>query len=109
MQRGLVQALMSPEAYPLEVRPLSVEMVETHISYIYLTGRHVYKIKKPVDFGFLDFTTLEKRRYFCHREVALNQRISSNVYLRVAEVKEQEGRYTIDGPGTVVEYAVVMR
>ena len=59
-------------------------MVETHISYLFLTGRHVYKVKKAVDFGFLDFTTLERRRHFCHREVELNRRISPEACRRYA-------------------------
>jgi hypothetical protein len=107
----MVQALLQPEAYSHEVA--GVELVETHVSYLLLTGEHVYKVKKPVDYGFLDFTTLEKRRHFCHQEVALNRRISPEVYLGVSEVRQHQGRYTIDGagegPGVTVEYAVKMR
>ncbi len=106
----MVQALLQPEAYPPGVA--AVELVETHVSYLFLTGRHVYKVKKPVDFGFLDFTTLDKRRHFCHQEVALNRRMSPEVYLGVSEVRLHQGRYSIDstgdGPGATVEYAVKM-
>ncbi|MFQ6027006.1 MAG: hypothetical protein ACE5Q6_05890, partial [Dehalococcoidia bacterium] len=103
----LVEALLRPEAYP---EPVSqVELVETHISYLFLTGDHVYKVKKPVDFGFLDFTTLEKRLYYCKHEVEVNRRISPEVYQGVVEIREQEGRYRVEGPGATVEYAVKMR
>jgi len=103
----LVQALLRPEAYPEEVA--SVEMVETHVSYLFFTGRHVYKVKKPVDYGFLDFTTLEKRRYYCDQEVEVNRRMSPDVYLGVVEIREQDGKYAIEGSGRTVEYAVKMR
>ena len=109
MQEHVVAALMNPQTYPLDSRPAAVEMIETHISYIFFTGLRVYKVKKAIDFGFLDFTSLEKRRHFCEREVLLNQRLSPNVYLEVAEVRESGGDLSIGGPGTTVEYAVVMR
>ena len=102
----LVAALLQPEAYPDPVE--RVELVETHISYLFLTGRHVYKVKKPVDFGFLDFTSLDQRRYYCEQEVAVNRRIAPQVYLGVVEIREQGERYAVDGPGVTVEYAVKM-
>jgi aminoglycoside phosphotransferase family enzyme/predicted kinase len=102
----LVESLLRPEAYP---DPVShVELVETYISYLFLTGRYVYKVKKPVDYGFLDFTTLDQRRCYCHQEVKLNRRLSPEVYLGVVEIREQDGQYAIDGPGPTVEYAVKM-
>ena len=103
----LVQALLDPVAYS-HWTP-SVEMVETHISFIFFAGDFVYKVKKLVNYGFLDFTTLEKRRYFCQREVELNRRICPEVYLGVEEIRQQSGRYTVGGPGRTVEYAVKMR
>ncbi len=99
--------MLQSEAYP--ERPASVELAETHISYLFFTPHHVYKVKKAVNFGFLDFTTLEKRRHFCHQEVELNRRISPQVYLGVVEVRLQGGRYAVEGPGETVEYAVKMR
>jgi uncharacterized protein len=105
-QPALVESLLGPEAYPEQVS--NIELVETYISYLFLTGSHVYKVKKPVDYGFLDFTTLEKRRYYCHQEVELNRRLSPDVYLGVVEIREQDGQYTIAGPGQTVEYAVKM-
>ena len=98
--------LLDPSAYPGDVD--SVEAAETHISYLFFAGGHVYKVKKPVDFGFLDFTSLEKRRDCCHSEVALNRRISPDLYLGVAEIREEGGRHALDGPGRTVEYAVKM-
>jgi len=104
-----VRALLQPEAYPAEERPQAVRLVETHISWLFLTGRYVYKIKKPVNFGFLDFTTLERRRHFCHEEVRLNRRLSPDVYLGVVEVVRRNGTYALHGSGETVDYAVKMR
>ena len=118
----LVRALLKPQAYPAssliaghtesQVGPQTepqIEMVETYISYIFFTGRHVYKVKKPVDYGFLDFTTLEKRRYYCNQEVKLNRRISPEVYLGVVEIRKRDSCYSVEGPGETLEYAVKMR
>ncbi|MDO8614605.1 MAG: AAA family ATPase [Dehalococcoidia bacterium] len=102
-----VQALLDPSAYP---HPVSdVRLIQTHISYVFLAGDYVYKIKKPVDFGFLDYSTLGKRRYYCRREVVLNSRLCSDTYLGVVPIRESAGRFAIGGPGTIVEYAVRMR
>ena len=106
---ALVQALLRPGAYPVEARSTRVELVETHVSYLFLTGSYVYKVKKPVDYGFLDFTTLERRRHFCHQEALLNRRLSPEVYLGVVEVRRNGNSYAIEGPGETVEYAVQMR
>ena len=103
---AIVNALLDPKAYSEEVAV--VDLLETHISYLFLTGQHVYKVKKPVEFGFLDFTTLEKRRYYCYQEVELNRRIAPEVYLGVTVIREQNGRYTVEGPGQVTEFAVKM-
>jgi len=103
----LVEALRLPSLYP--DNPKEIRLVETHISYIFFTGTYVYKVKKPVDFGFLDFTTLEKRKFFCRQEVRLNSRLSPDVYLGVEEIKEEDGRISLDGSGETIEYAVKMR
>ena len=105
--RGLRQALLSPALYP--DHPEKVEFSETHISLLFFTENHVYKVKKPVDFGFLDFTTLEKRRFFCFQEVELNRRLSAGVYLGVVEISKEDGGISFDGRGEVIEYAVKMR
>lgn len=104
---ALVHDLLRPEAYPES--PAQVTLHETHISWLFFTDSHVYKVKKPVDFGFLDFTTLEKRRYYCHREVELNRRLSPDAYLGVVEVRYASGHHAVEGPGETVEYAVQMR
>ncbi len=72
-------------------------------------GDYVYKIKKQVNPGFLDYTTLEKRKYYCRQETILNRRLSRNIYLGVVAITLKEGRYYLEGPGKVIEYAVKMR
>lgn len=104
---SLQKALLNPEIYP--DHPRTIKFIETHISLLFLTGSHVYKVKKPVDFGFLDFTTLEKRKYFCEQEVKLNRRLSPDLYLGVARITEEGDRILLDGKGELVEYAVKMK
>ncbi|MBI2846490.1 MAG: AAA family ATPase [Chloroflexi bacterium] len=103
----LVEALLQPQAYPEEVH--KVDLLQTHISYVFLAGDYVYKVKKPVNFGFLDFGTLEKRRFYCQEEVRLNQRLSPDMYLGIARITLEKGAFSIEGRGEVVEYAVKMR
>lgn len=104
----LLQALKDPDLYP--EKPAKVDLVQTHASAIFFAGEHVYKVKKPVNFGFLDFTTLEKRRHYCREEVVLNRRLCPDVYLGVAEIRRHGGRIRLgEGPGEVVEYAVLMK
>lgn len=73
----LIEALLRPSFYPHPAP--SIDLVQTHISYVVMAGDHVYKVKKPVNFGFLDFTTVEKRRRVCHQEVELNRRLTRDV------------------------------
>jgi len=103
----LVRDLLRPSAYPHPVD--RVHLVQTHISYVFLAGDHVYKVKKPVNFGFLDFSTLGKRRYYCQQEVRLNSRLCAGTYLGVSRITQGGGRFTLDGRGPTVEYAVHMR
>lgn len=86
-----------------------IALIETHISWVILTGAFAYKIKKPVDFGFLDFSTLDKRLFSCQEELRLNRRTSDRLYLDVVPVCEQQGRLRVGGAGSTVEYAVKMR
>jgi len=103
----LLEALQNPKIYP--EKPVSVEILQTHASAIFLVGKHVYKIKKPVNFGFLDFSSLEKRKHYCHEEVILNRRLCPEVYLGVVAIRLQEGKIAVgEGPGEIVEYAVLM-
>jgi len=103
----LQNALLNPEIYP--DHPKTIKFIETHISLLFLTGNHVYKVKKPVDFGFLDFTTLEKRIFFCEQEVMLNRRLSPDIYLGVVKIIYDQDRILLEGNGEVVEYAVKMK
>lgn len=103
----LVTALRNPLVYGDDVE--HVTLIETHISYVLLTGRHAYKIKKAVDFGFLDFTTLSARRFFCEEELRLNRRLAPAIYLGVVKITGSVEAPAIDGDGPVLEYAVKMR
>jgi uncharacterized protein len=105
-QPEILEAMMQPVFYPHPVS--AVRRCETHISTVFLTGAFVYKIKKPVDLGFLDFTTLEKRRWYCRHEVALNSRLSSGVYIAALPITFRDGRYRLEGTGPPVEFAVKM-
>lgn len=102
-----VRAMLDPSIYPHVVA--SVSLLQTQISFIFLTGTYVYKIKKPVDLGYLDYTTLAKREYFCHQELKLNSRLSSSVYLEVVPIVRQNNHISLGGTGEVVEHAVKMR
>jgi hypothetical protein len=104
---SLQKALLNPKIYP--DHPKEVGFFETHISLLFFTGNHVYKVKKPVDFGFLDFTSLEKRKYFCEQEVTLNRRLSPKIYLGVVKITQDGKWILLDGKGEVVEYAVKMK
>ena len=103
---SLKKALLNPEIYP--DHPKDIKWVETHISIVFLTGNYAYKIKKPVNFGFLDFTSLERRKFFCEQEVTLNRRLARNLYLGVFPITEEKGRISVDGKGRIIEYAVKM-
>lgn len=105
--KDMIQDLLSRDAYP--ERTEDVGFVQTHISSVFILDEFVYKIKKPVNFGFLDFTTLKKRKHFCTREVELNSRVSEGVYLGVYPITFDGERYRIGGDGEVVDYAVKMR
>lgn len=103
----LVDALANPAAYPYPVD--AVEVRQTHISAVFLAGAFVYKLKKPVAPGFLDFTTLEKRLHFCREEVRLNRRLAPDVYLDVVPVAQTPTGVRLEADGEVVEWAVKMR
>lgn len=83
-------------------------MLQTHGSVVFLAGEHAYKIKKPVDLGFADFTTLERRRANCEAEVILNRRLAPSVYLGVVPIVDRDGAVRVGGGGPAVEYAVRM-
>jgi uncharacterized protein len=104
----LLADLANPDAYP-PPPPTSVRSVVTHISWVFLTDRDVWKLKRPVDYGFVDYTTLDRRRHFCHEEVRVNRRLAADVYLDVVPVRLDSGRYSFTSNGSVVDYAVRMR
>ena len=102
----LTEALSQPEAYPHATR--SIEVVETHISWIFLTDTLAYKVKKPLNLGFLDFSTLEKRHHCCKEELRLNRRLCTEIYLSVVPVVRSANTFLMDAEGEVVDYAVKM-
>lgn len=106
-QSEILRAMRGPAFYP--DHPSRVEIKETHISTLFLTDNYVYKVKKPVNFGFLDFTTLSARKFFCEQEVFLNSRLSPNVYLDVVAIRADDKNFTLGKAGRLVEYAVKMR
>ncbi|HMB06018.1 MAG TPA: AAA family ATPase [Isosphaeraceae bacterium] len=103
----LIEALSDPAAYPEPVE--EVEVRQTHISVVFLAGAHVYKVKKPVELGFVDYGTREKRRHYCEEEVRLNRRLAPHVYLGVVPVTGDRGALRVEGEGEAVEWAVKMR
>jgi aminoglycoside phosphotransferase family enzyme len=103
----LVEVLLKPETYPHH--PQKVELVQTQMSFLFLTGDYVYKVKKPVDLGYLDYTTLEKRRFFCRQEIELNKRLCPDAYLDVVPIVSRHGQINLGGKGETIEYAVKMK
>src|SRR5207244_2672622 len=93
----LIEELTDPSAYPHPVAGL--HLVQTHGSCVFLTGDFVYKVKKPVNFGFLDYSTPERRRECCEREVRLNRRLCPEVYLGVVPLGEHGGHLRVGGEG----------
>jgi aminoglycoside phosphotransferase family enzyme/predicted kinase len=105
--RALIEALREPAQFGHPITGL--EILETHISWILLTGAYAYKFKKPLDLGFLDYTTLAKRKICCEEELRLNRRLAPRHYLEVVPVAGPPSRPMIGGPGEALEYAVKMR
>ncbi|MBE9201104.1 MULTISPECIES: AAA family ATPase [unclassified Nodularia (in: cyanobacteria)] len=104
----LIQQMLQPGFYPHAVTE-PIQLIQTHISYVLLTGDYAYKLKKPVNFGFLDFSTLEKRKHFCQEELRLNQRGAAELYLEVLPVTMVDEQHHLGGAGKAVEYALKMR
>lgn len=98
---------LKKESFPN--KPSNLEIIQTHISYVFIADELVYKIKKPVNFGFLDFTSLELRKHFCEKEVELNRRLCPEIYLGVVPVSETSEGYKVESSENIVEYAVKMR
>ncbi len=103
----LICFLEQPASYPHN--PDTVKKIQTHISYVFMAPPYVYKLKKPVDFGFLDFSTLEKRHHFCLEEVRLNQRLCSNTYVGVCAITKKTDGFSFDSGYEAVDYVVKMK
>ena len=117
MSQALIAALQNPALYPHPVEQFQV--IETHISWVLLTGEYAYKIKKPMNFGFLDFTSLDQRQHFCNEELRLNQRLTEGLYLDVLPItgsaeapKEKQSLFNAfvsidrDGVGELIRIAI---
>ncbi len=105
--RGLIENLQRPELFDHVV--IEFHLIETHISFLLLTGDFAYKIKKPVNLGFVDFTTLAKRKFFCEEELRLNRRMTPELYVGVVAVTGTHEHPHIGGADEIIEYAVKMR
>ncbi len=105
--RRLIEGLRRPAAWPAPVT--EIRCIETHISTVLLTGDEAYKIKKPLDLGFLDFSSLARRKHFCEEEVRLNRRLAPRIYRGVVPITGTVERPEMDGAGPAIEYAVRMR
>ena len=105
--RPLIEAMLRPQWYDHAVD--HCELIETHISWVILTGSFAYKVKKALDLGFLDFSTLEKRRHYCEEELRLNRRLAPGIYLEVVPITGSERQPLLAGQGEAIEYAVKMK
>jgi len=103
----LIQSLQNSSLFPHEV--VCFKIIETHISWVLLTGHYAYKIKKPLNLGFLDFSTLEKRQHYCLEELRLNSRLAPDIYLEVVTISGTEQQPRIGSSSAAIEYAVKMR
>jgi uncharacterized protein len=106
-QEQLIAFLETPASYPH--RPTEVRAIQTHISWVFIASPFVFKVKKPVNLGFLDFSTLEKRQYFCQREVELNRRLCPEIYLDVVPIYKAASGFSFEAQGEIAEYAVKMK
>ncbi|MEM9767105.1 MAG: AAA family ATPase, partial [Cyanobacteria bacterium P01_D01_bin.71] len=105
---SLIEQMLQPAFYPHDVQT-PIQLMQTHVSYVLLTGELAYKVKKPVDFGFLNYSTLEKRQHFCAEELRLNQRAAASLYLEVLPIGQAGDRFQLGDTDNIVEYAVKMR
>lgn len=105
----LIQAMLQPTFYPHPVKA-PIQLMQTHVSYVFLTGDYAYKVKKPVNFGFLDFSTLEARQHFCLEEIAMNRQNAPEIYLEVLPITQTDNeQFELNGTGQAAEYVIKMR
>jgi len=107
-----VTFLLQPAAYAPQ--PSAVKLLQTHISYVFITDDFVFKFKKPVDFGFLDFTSLDKRLHFCRQELTLNRRLCPSIYLDLVALEKKGSSLSLSSPdqadaGNIIEYGIKMK
>lgn len=108
MNKLEIHQLIQGKQFPNQ--PSTVQLIETHISWVLLTEKYVYKIKKPLTFSFLDFSTLEKRAFYCNQELTLNKRLAPSMYLTVLPVKKCADQIIIgSSQGKIIDYALVMK
>jgi uncharacterized protein len=105
--KTLIEFMLHPGSYP--EKPAAVSLVQTHISWVFIGDTRVYKIKKPVLFDFLDFTTLDRRKFFIEEELRLNRRFSPAVYLELVPISEAGGTFAIGDTSHIIEYTLKMR
>jgi aminoglycoside phosphotransferase family enzyme/predicted kinase len=105
---ALIQEMMQPGFYPHPVKE-PIRLMQTHISYVFLTGDYAYKVKKPMNFGFLDFSTLERRQHFCMEEIQMNKLNAPEIYLDVLAITQTGEHFELGGAGEAVEYVLKMR
>jgi aminoglycoside phosphotransferase family enzyme len=103
---NLIAALLDPAAYPEPTA--AVHLIQTYISWVFITDRFAYKVKKPVDLGFLNFTTLRRRHHYLHDELLLNRRLCPDIYLEVLPITVHHGQPRLGGSGHPIEYALKM-
>src|ERR1700678_2463960 len=99
---ALIQQMLSKAFYPHPTAD-TIQLVQTHLSYVLLSGHYAYKIKKPFNLKFVDFTSLDQRRYFCEEELRLNRRGAPGIYLEVVSITTQPEGFKIGGPGPTIE------
>jgi len=103
----ILEQLLKPSAYPVHTH--RVDLIQTHVSWLFLTDSHVFKLKKPVNFGFLDFSTVALRHLFCQEELRLNRRLCPDMYEQVIELRTTATGVSFAGEGAVIDYAVMMK
>ena len=105
---ALIQQMQQPDFYPHPVTE-PIKLIQTHVSYVFLTGDYAYKVKKPVNFGFLDFSTLAKREHFCREELRMNQTLAPDIYLEVLPITTAADKFSLEGKGEASEYTLKMQ
>jgi aminoglycoside phosphotransferase family enzyme/predicted kinase len=103
----VIQEMLKPGFYPHPVQE-PIQLIQTHISYVFLTGDYAYKVKKAVNFGFLNYSTLDLREHFCRQELSMNKRGAAEIYLEVLPISQTDEKFELGGSGTVVEYTLKM-